>query len=244
MVLTTQPRLLRHASLWVAVPLLTVGLISAAQPREREVKAGDVCVTNGAVEREANGKFVINSASSRAVVTGSDDSVGVLRFEYLGPSADETKLASGNVRRQLGIKLRAEDSCNVIYIMWGIEPQPGLVVSMKVNEGKTTHAQCGVKGYKLIPARFEKPVAPIKVGEPRTLAAKLDENRKLTVRVDGDVVWEGIAFPTAKSMYGYTGIRTDNVRVRFEWLSDDDEVPAARRVGRAAPKVACKKVQG
>jgi len=243
MILTAHPRSLRRARLWIAIPLLTLGLASVAEPRERGVKPADVCVTNGVVEKEASGKFVINSASSRAVVTGSDDSVGVLRFEYLGPSAGETKLASGNVRRQLGIKLRAEDSCNVIYVMWGIEPQPGLVVSMKVNEGKTTHAQCGVKGYKLIPATFEKPVAPIRVGEPRTLAAKLDENRKLTVRVDGDVVWEGIAFPAAKTMYGYTGIRTDNVLVRFEWLSEDDEVPAARRAGRAAPQVACKKVQ-
>lgn len=244
MVLTSHSHQFRRVRLWIALPLLSLGLMSVAHPRERGVAPGDVCVTNGVVEREAGGRFVINSPSSRAVVRGSDDSVGTLKFEYLGPAKGETKLASGVVRRQLGIKLRAEDSCNVIYIMWGIDPEPGLVVSMKVNEGKTTHAQCGVKGYKLVPATFEKPVAPIKVGEPRTLAAKLDENRKLTVRVDGDVVWEGIAFPTAKTMYGYTGIRTDNARVRFEWLSDDDEVPAARRAGRPAPKVACNKVQG
>ncbi|WP_298832076.1 hypothetical protein [uncultured Piscinibacter sp.] len=244
MLVTAHSRDFRRARLWVAVPLLTFGLMSVAEPRERGVKAGDVCVTNGVVEKEARGRFVINSPSSRAVVKGSDDSAGAIKFEYLGPAAGETKLASGVVRRQLGVKLRAEDSCNVIYVMWGIEPEPGLVVSMKVNEGKTTHAQCGVKGYKLVPARFEKPVAPIKVGEPRTLAASLDENRKLTVRVDGDVVWEGIAFPTAKTMYGYTGIRTDNVRVRFEWLADDNEVPASRRAGRAAPKVVCNKVQG
>ena len=234
----------RHHRIWLAAPFLALGLVSAAQPRERGVAPTDVCVTNGAVEKDSSGKFVINTPSSRAVVKGSDDSAAAIKFEYLGPAAGETKLASGIVRRQLGIKLRAEDSCNVIYIMWGIEPQPGLIVSMKVNEGKTNHAECGVKGYKLVPATFEKAIAPIKIGEPRTLAANLDENDKLTVRVDGEKVWEGTAFPTAKTMYGYTGVRTDNVRMRFEWLSDDNEIPAARKGGRLAPKVACKKIQG
>lgn len=234
----------RPTAVWLAVPLLALGLVSAAHPRERGVKPADVCVTNGAVEKDPSGKFVINTPSSRAVVKGSDDSAAAIKFEYLGPAAGETKLASGVVRRQLGIKLRAEDSCNVIYVMWGIEPQPGLIVSMKVNEGKTNHAECGVKGYKLVPSTFEKVIAPIKIGESRTLAANLDDNNKLTIRVDGEVAWEGTAFPTAKTMYGYTGVRTDNVRMRFEWLSDDNEIPASRKGGRAAPKVACKKIQG
>lgn len=115
---------------------------------------------------------------------------------------------------------------------------------MKVNEGKSTHAECGVKGYKLVPATFERSIAPIKVGESRALAASLDEKGKLTVRVDGEVAWEGQTFPAANKMYGYPGIRTDNVRMRFEWLGDDNAAPAARRSGRPAPKVACKKVQG
>lgn len=234
----------RRSAVWLAAPLLALGLVSAAQPRERGIKPGDVCVTNGAVEKDPSGKFVINSSSSRAVVRGTDDSAAAIKFEYLGPSATESKLASGVVRRQLGIKLRAEDSCNVIYVMWGIEPQPGLIISMKVNEGKASHKECGVKGYKLVPSTFEKAIAPIEVGKPRTLAANLDEKGKLTVRVDGEVAWEGQTFPTANDMYGYTGVRTDNVRMRFEWLGDDNEVPAARRAGRAAPKVECKKVQG
>lgn len=242
MSLTARPEA-RRDRLWLAGPLLMLGLVSVAQPRERGVKPADVCVTNGAVEKDLSGKFVINTPSSRAVIKGSDDSATAIKFEYLGPAAGETKLASGIVRRQLGIKLRAEDSCNVIYVMWGIDPQPGLMISMKVNEGKTTHSECGVKGYKLIPSTFEKSISPIKIGEPRTLAANLDENSNLTVRVDGDVVWEGTAFPSAKTMYGYSGVRTDNVRVRFEWLSDDNEIPKARKSGRSEPKVVCKKVK-
>lgn len=230
--------------MWIAVPLLTLGLVSAAQPRERGIKPGDICVTNGALMKDSNGKFIVDTPSSRAVVTGANDSAAAITFEYLGPASGETRLASGVVRRQLGIKLRAEDSCNVIYIMWGIEPQPGLIISMKVNEGKSTHSECGVKGYKLVPPTLDKPIAPIRVGEPRAMAANLDDMGKLTVRVDGEVAWEGQTFPAANTMYGYSGIRTDNVRMRFEWLGDDDAVPAVRRSGRPAPKVACKKVQG
>jgi len=243
MPLTFRPPL-RRTYMWLAAPLLALGLVSAAQPRERAIKPGDICVTNGALEKGSSGKLVVNTPSSRAVAKGANDSVAAIRFEYLGPAAGETRLASGVVRRQLGVKLRAEDSCNVIYIMWGVEPQPGLIISMKVNEGKSTHAECGVKGYKLVPATFERPIAPIKAGEPRALAANLDDRGKLTVRVDGEVAWEGQTFPTANKMYGYPGIRTDNVRMRFEWLGDDNAVPAARRSGRPAPKVACKKVQG
>jgi hypothetical protein len=234
----------RRTWVWLAAPLLALGLVSAVQSRERAIKPGDVCVTNGALEKDSSGNFVVNTPSSRAVVKGTSDSVAAINFEYLGPASGETQLASGVVRRQLGVKLRAEDSCNVIYIMWGIEPQPGLIISMKVNQGKASHAECGVKGYKLVPATFEKPTAPIKIGEPRALAANLDESGKLTVRVDGEVAWEGQTFATANTMYGYNGVRTDNVRVRFEWLGDDGAAPAARRAGRPAPRVACKKVQG
>ena len=239
----THPQM-RCAYAWLAAPLLALGLVSAAEPRERAIKPADVCVTNGALEKGSRGDFVVNTPSSRAVAKGTDDSAAAIKFEYLGPASGETRLASGIVRRQLGVKLRAEDSCNVIYIMWGIEPQPGLIISMKANEGKSTHAECGVKGYKLVPSTLERSIAPIKVGETRTLAANLDEKGKLTVRVDGEVAWEGQTSPTANKMYGYTGIRTDNVRMRFEWLGDDNEIPAARRAGRPAPKVACKKVQG
>jgi hypothetical protein len=235
---------MHRTPVWLAASLLVLGLVSAVQGRERGVKPGDVCVTNGALEKDSSGKFVINTPSSRAVVKGTNDSAAAIKFEYLGPAAGETLLASGVVRRQLGIKLRAEDSCNVIYVMWGIEPQPGLIVSMKVNEGKESHAECGAKGYKLVPATFEKPIAPIKIGESRALAANLDESGKLTVRVDGEAAWQGQIFPAAKTMYGYTGVRTDNVRMRFEWLGDDGAAPAARRAGRPAPTVACKKVQG
>lgn len=205
---------------------------------------GQVCITNGAIEKAQGSArtFVINAPSSRAVAKSVDDSRGAIRFEYLGPAENSSKLASGVVRRQLGVKLRAEDSCNVIYVMWGIEPQPGLIVSMKVNKGKTKHAECGPKGYTLVKPTLEKPIAPIKIGEPRQLAAAI-EGTTLTVKVDGETAWVGEVDATAEQMSGYTGIRTDNVRVRFEWLTEAS-APVARARGLVPPQVACKKVSG
>lgn len=221
---------------------LALGVVTVAQAREKPVDASSVCVTNGVVEKRQGRSFEINSPSSRAVVRGANDSRGTLRFEYLGPTANDTPLASGVIRRQLGIKLRAEDSCNVIYIMWGIEPEQGLIVSMKVNEGKVRHAECGVKGYKRLEPTMQKPIAPIKIGEPRTLLAELDGS-VLKVSVDGDKVWEGETLATAARMYGYTGIRTDNVRVKFDWIADDDTSASGPRArGKPAPALSCKPV--
>ena len=225
--------------------LAGLSLLDAAmvvQAREKPVEASSVCVTNGVVENRQGRSFEINSPSSRAIVKGANDSRGALRFEYLGPTTKDAPLASGLMRRQLGIKLRAEDSCNVIYVMWSIEPEQGLIITMKMNTGKSTHAECGVKGYKKLEPTMQKAIAPIKIGEPRTLSAELDGS-VLKVNVDGERAWEGETLASAAKMYGYTGIRTDNVRIKFDWIADDDtSVSGPRARGRAVPAVSCKPV--
>lgn len=233
----------RHGRHLAALGLL-LGCQSVYSLTDHPTDASQVCITNGVIEKDQGSprSFVINAPSSRAVAKSVDDSHGAIRFEYLGPAENSSKLASGVVRRQLGVKLRAVDSCNVVYVMWGIEPQPGLIVSMKVNPGKSTHAECGPKGYTLVTPSFEKPIAPIRIGEPRQLAAALD-GTTLTVKVDGETAWVGEVDATAAQMAGYTGIRTDNVRMRFEWLTEAS-APGARARGGVPPRVACKKVTG
>ena len=232
----------RRAQWPVLAGVSVVLTVTAAQARETPVEASSVCVTNGVVEKRQGRPFEINSPSSRAVVRGVNDSRGALRFEYLGSTAKDAPLASGVIRRQLGIKLRAEDSCNVIYVMWGIEPEQGLIVTMKLNAGKSSHAECGVKGYKRLEPTMQKAIAPIKIGEPRTLSAELDGS-VLKVNVDGERVWEGETLAHAAKMYGYTGIRTDNVRIKFDWIADDEpSASAGRAKGRGAPAVSCKPV--
>ena len=109
------------------------------------------CVTNGAVSELGGDRLAIDTPSSRAVVqAGTEnaaDQVAEIRFQYLGPSQDSRPLASGELRRQIGLKLRAQDSCNLIYAMWRIEPDARVAVSIKRNTGLHTHEQCGANGY-------------------------------------------------------------------------------------------------
>ena len=86
----------------------------------------DLHVTNGVVTALRNGALAIDTPSSRAVVrtapVSGADQAAEIRFRYVGPSKADKPLASGELRRQIGLKLRAADSCNVVYVMWHIAP--------------------------------------------------------------------------------------------------------------------------
>src|SRR6202044_499948 len=87
------------------------------------VDRDELCVTNGVVSSPRGGELVIDTPSSRAVVRDlarSQDQVAEIRFRYLGASQESKPLASGELRRQIGLKLQAEDACNVVYAMWHI----------------------------------------------------------------------------------------------------------------------------
>jgi hypothetical protein len=62
-----------------------------------------------------------------------------------GLSQVSKALASGELRRQIGRKLQATDSCNLIYVMWHIEPDTRVTVSIKQNPALHAHDQCGVR---------------------------------------------------------------------------------------------------
>lgn len=210
--------------------------VAAAEPRPASKAA--ICVTTGDIAVEPDGRYLIESGASRAVVRdGDDDYVGIV-FEYLGPSKDETALAAGNKRRQLGLKLQAQDSCNVVYVMWPVDGARELIVTSKVNRGQSAHAQCGVKGYEALTPLMSRPVAPIVIGQPRRLEASIDK-RVLAVHVDGQLVWRGDAGRRTADLFGYPGLRTDNVRMRFAWLVEpDDESPE-----RPKPRLSCRTVR-
>ena len=80
-------------------------------------------------------------------------------------------LASGEMRRQFGLKLRAEDACNLVYAMWRIEPESKLVVSVKSNPGQHTSAQCGNRGYQNIKPLHSSPLPSLRP-EKRTRFAQ------------------------------------------------------------------------
>lgn len=165
-------------------------------------------VSSGHIRKTSATHFTIIDSMRGEYRYQSMDDVEVA-FTYLGHSAKEDPLASGEMRRQIGLKLRAQDTCNVVYVMWHIEPTQGIHVSVKHNPGHTRHEECGDRGYVNIQPSVMKSVLPIRLNETRTLRATI-EGGELLIYVDGGLVWQGALPNDGVSPYGMVGIRSDN----------------------------------
>jgi hypothetical protein len=204
------------AALLICVPaaLCYAGVGAALQRISRD----QLSVTNGAVTVLRDGTIAIDTPSSRAVVSNvteiAVDQIAEIRFRYLGPTKTGKPLASGELRRQIGLKLRAADSCNVIYVMWRIVPASRIAVSVKRNTGHS-HSQCGAHGYESIAPQLQTTPRPIQPGEIRTLRAEL-YGTDLTVKADGKIAWQGML--PSRTLAGPPGLRTDNGRFVLEYF--------------------------
>jgi hypothetical protein len=189
---------------------VTVGAAAAGESAWTRFSASRWRVTRGQIAPLPSGGARVTEPTVRAVAPGSDGSRARLRFVYRGPSAGEARLASGELRRQIGLKLRAEDGCNLVYVMWRIAPRPGLVVSVKRNPGARTHRECGVRGYRNLVATAGTAalLAAPAPGSPHVLAATLD-GTALTVEADGVRAWQG-DLGDAAALRGPAGWRSDN----------------------------------
>jgi hypothetical protein len=187
-----------------------------------------LCVTNGSVSVLPDGRLGIDTPSSRAVVRVITPQAAEIRFRYLGATASTKPLASGELRRQIGLKLRAQDTCNLLYAMWHIEPDSNVAVSVKRNAGKHTHEECGARGYINIKPRTSVALPRIQPGESHTLRAEL-HGTDLTVSADGRVVWEGTVGDVVAEFDGPIGFRTDNARFAFEYYAEGADARNTRR---------------
>ncbi|MFL5353394.1 hypothetical protein [Archangium sp.] len=223
-----------------------LGLLASPMPPGRAMKKPDepvtaerMRVTEGKLKPLPGGRLRIEDPKVRAVVSSSEGPkvqalmaparagtqarvearVAELRFTYLGATAEQKPLQSGELRRQVGLKLRAQDGCNVVYVMWRIEPKAGLVVSMKHNPGMNRSDDCGNSGYQTVKPRSKTAVPVLEPGASHTLRAEL-EGTELRVKVDGEPVWEGTLPAEALSFDGPVGLRSDNGRFDVELLSN------------------------
>jgi len=164
-------------------------------------------ITSGAIEAGR-----ITHPTTRAVATGSTGDDAQVVFRYLGRTANEAALASGEIREQVCLKLRAADGCNVIYVCWRWAPgPPAIVVQAKVNPGMRESSECGSDGYKTL-AGYRQPVGHPGIGEIYSLRAEIDIGH-LEVRLGGSSVWAGDLPQYAIDMRGPAGLRTDNVEL-------------------------------
>jgi hypothetical protein len=182
------------------------------------VAKANLCVTEGALEALPGQRLAVNVPKMRAYVNAYTQPVAEVRFTYLGSTGNEAPLASGEMRRQFGLKLRAQDACNLVYAMWRIEPESKLVVSVKSNPGQHTSAQCSNHGYQNIKPRRSSPVPTLSPGETHTLRAQM-RGAEMEVFADNALVWEGPIGPEALAFDGPVGIRSDNARLQIDLQS-------------------------
>ena len=219
--------------------LLLAGSASGVAPTGgplSPVSRHQLCVTSGSVGTAESGALLIESPEMRAVVASGPARTVEARFRYLGPTKDIKRLASGERRRQFGLKLRAADTCNLVYVMWHIEPDARLAVSVKSNPGLTTHAQCDAHGYRNLKPSHESPVPALRPGQWHRLAASL-AGEELDVSVDGNVVWQGSIGGEGIAFDGPVGMRSDNGRFEVELFQSAPE-------GGSAPAVPCRGAPG
>jgi len=170
----------------------------------------DLVSVSGRITKTGPTSFSIRSQSVRMDLGREPRGAAQIDFVYRGPGAHDEPLASGELRRQIGLKLRARDTCNVVYVMWHIEPSQGLHVSVKSNAGQNQHAQCGDRGYvNVTPTSIPTEIAAIRVGERHTLRAAIVGD-ELHVVADGVLSWVGRLPPQAFNFDGPAGIRSDN----------------------------------
>ena len=174
-----------------------------------------LCVTEGAIEALPGDRLSVDVPKMRAYLNESTPQIVQTHFTYLGPTANKSKLGSGATRVQFGLKLHAEDACNLVYAMWRIEPASELVVSIKSNPGQHTSSQCTNHGYRNIKPTHSKPVPALRSGDSHWMRAQMN-GANLTVFVDDSLVWEGSVPAVAVGFHGPVGIRSDNARLQFQ----------------------------
>jgi hypothetical protein len=207
----------QHLSILVLVLLSQSTFGAGPQPpgiRLTPVSKANLCVTEGSIEETPDHRLSVNVAKMRAYVNAYTQPVAQVQFAYLGSTPNEAPLASGEMRRQFGLKLRAQDACNLVYAMWRVEPESKLIVSVKNNPGEHTSAQCGNRGYQNIKPLRSSPLPSLRSGDKHTLRAEMN-GAEMKVFADDSMVWEGSVGMEALSFEGPVGMRSDNARLEI-----------------------------
>jgi hypothetical protein len=58
---------------------------------------------------------MVSTKEMRATLKFPTQQNVTVKFTYLGPTQEVSRLGNGEVRSQFGIKLRAQDTCNIVY---------------------------------------------------------------------------------------------------------------------------------
>lgn len=195
--------------------LAAIAALASTNTELTPLTRADLCTTLGDLLATPSGRLEVRASKMRAVAPLAGRDAAELRFKYLGPTEQTSALGSGEVRQQLGLKLRAEDGCNLLYVMWRLAPASSVVVQVKRNPGARTHRECGNRGYHRLRAERSAEVPAVAVGSEHRLKASVSGSR-LTVEADGTVAWEGTLDTDAAALQGPVGVRSDNVHAEID----------------------------
>jgi hypothetical protein len=195
------------ATLLMALAACSSSKPPAAPTTKVEAVAPDrMCVTHGTMQ---DGQ--VTDPTFRAVSTTSAGDAASITFKMHEWPVETRALRSGDVRHQLGLKLRAADGCNLVYVMWRLDPpRPSVEVQIKKNPGAHNNDECGIEGYTRIKASKRGKIPYASPGEQHTLQAEIHGD-DLTAWVDGQLAWFGTLPSDARSLEGPAGIRSDNL---------------------------------
>ena len=198
--------------------LLLLGLFAiSASAIRAQVRPGDFEVTDGKIQNAKGHRLSVSTKEMRATLKFTTEQTATVKFTYLGSTKEVSRLGRTEVS-QFGIKLRAQNDCNVIYVMWHFAPDQKIAVSIKRNPGKRTHTECLDRGYinNLKPRLSEAP-PPVEPNQPHVLTATMSDS-DLSVSADNKLVWWGDLGPVALTLRGPVGLRSDNARLLFDFL--------------------------
>lgn len=143
----------------------------------------------------------------------STPGVVTLDWAYFGPSTEPGTLDSGILRRQIGLKLRSADPCNLLYVMREVDPEHRIFVQAKMNPGMKTSDECGSNGYINL---GDTPVDPAVLGKLSATFRTVIGVEQLEVRENGKLMLSiAIDGPLSK-LKGHYGVRSDSGRFVFK----------------------------
>ncbi len=179
------------------------------------IRPATFCTTAGKVTPVGTEALNVDTGGMRGVLAGDSSRSVELAFVFRGESKGAAPLANGELRQQIGVKLRAKDTCNIVYVMWHVAPVPGVAVSVKYNPGLATHVDCADRGYINLKPTSDVAMPEVRLDEPHTLRADLAGDT-LRVHADGMEVWSGKLPPQAFAFDGPVGVRSDNGEFDFQ----------------------------
>ena len=206
------------------IPLIIQGTIIAGEPLD--TRRSDLRLSLGKISQTKSGYLTVVGPKERAVRTSGKHSKALLRFRYRGPSEKTAPLDSGAVVRQIGLKMRAMNTCNLMYVMWRIKPTEEIYIAIKRNPGKTTYKACRANGYIVL---WRIPLKPLGITAATQKTHRLGASVTETagryageVTIDGRRIWSSeIAAKLISNINGPVGIRSDNGSFIFKLFVSD-----------------------